>query len=96
MLENMGKYVEFHIQNISTQHEAFLKDTPHFLRIIDQINEGPKLPKNAMLVVIDVKGAYQNIPHADGIQCLSEMLKTRKSRCSIRIPIKVNGINFKI
>ena len=30
ILENIGKYVEFYVHNISTKHEFFLQDTPHF------------------------------------------------------------------
>ena len=80
ILENIGKYVEFHINHIASEHESFLQDTPHFLRSIEEINEGPKLSSNSMLVVIDVTGAYLNIPHNDGIQALEEALKERKKQ----------------
>ena len=40
--EQMSLYVEHHIKNISTQHAAYLQDTPHFLRIIDKINKENK------------------------------------------------------
>ena len=36
--ENCGKYVEHHIKHISEIHEAFIEDTPDFLRIIDRLN----------------------------------------------------------
>ena len=76
ILKDIGKYIEFYIHNIATKHETFLQDTPHFLRTIEKVYRGPKLPKNAMLVVVDIKGAYQNIPHEDGIYCLKEELNT--------------------
>ena len=49
---------------------------PIFSKLLKKINRDPKLPKNAMLVVVDIKGAYQNIPHEDGIYCLKEELNT--------------------
>jgi hypothetical protein len=75
ILENIGKYVEYHIKNIANKHESYLQDTPHFLRTIEQINGGPMLPQNAILVTIDIQGAYQNIPQDDGIECLLEELE---------------------
>ena len=79
ILENIGKYIEFHIKHIASQHETYLQDTPHFLRVIEEINHGPNLPENEMLVVIDVTGAYLNIPHDDGIKCLQNVLEKRKN-----------------
>ena len=38
--ENIGIYVENHINKISTEHPTYLQDTPHFLRIIHKINQG--------------------------------------------------------
>ena len=70
--ENIGAYVEYHIKDIANKHTSYLQDTPHFLRIINQINKGPKLPKNAILATIDATGAYTNIPQEDGIQCIRE------------------------
>ena len=42
--ENIGAYVEYHIKDIANKHTSYLQDTPHFLRIISQINKGPNLP----------------------------------------------------
>ena len=38
--ENIGKYVQYHINPLANQHETYLKDTPDFLREIEKINEG--------------------------------------------------------
>ena len=78
--ENLGVFVENQIRDISTQHSTYLQDTPHFLRIVDKINKGPKLPLNALLVTSDIIGAYQNISQEDGIDCLFEVLEEREDR----------------
>ena len=78
--ENISLYVEHKIKDISTQHPTYLQDTPHFLRIINKVNQGPKLPQNAMLATADITGAYQNIPHDDGSDCLEEVLEERKTK----------------
>ena len=78
--ENIGVYVEHHINEISTTHPPYLQDTPHFLRIVHKINSGPKLPKNAMVVTSDIIGAYTNIPQDDGSACLLEVLEERTEK----------------
>jgi hypothetical protein len=44
------------------------------------MNQGKRLPKNAMLVTADLTGAYLNIPHDDGINCLTEILEEREDK----------------
>ena len=78
--ENISLYVEHHIKQIATQHVTYLQGTPHFLRIIEILNKGSKLPKNAMIVTSDVIGAYQSIPHEDGSDCLAEDLEDRAEK----------------
>ena len=70
--ENLGVYVEHHIKHIANKHDTYLQDTPHFLRIIEEINKGDPLPDNAMLATLDITGAYTNIPQEDGAQVLKE------------------------
>ena len=78
--ENISLFVEHHIKETSTKHPSYLQDTPHFLRVLQKINDGPKLPKNAMLVTGDITGAYANIPQDDGSQCLHEVLEEREEK----------------
>ena len=78
--ENVSLYVEHDIKNISTKHASYLQDTPHFLRVIDKVNKGPKLPSDTMLVTSDITGAYQNIPQDDGSKCLNEALEERSDK----------------
>ena len=78
--ENISLYVEYHIKETSIKHPSYLQDTPHFLRVINKLNSGPKLPDNAMLVTADITGAYANIPQDDGSQCLHEALEEREDK----------------
>ena len=57
-------------------HDTYL----HFLRVIDEVNKGPKLQINAMLVTSDVEGAYLNIPHEDRNNGLNEALEERSDK----------------
>ena len=78
--ENIGQYVEFHIKDLSTQHESYLQDPPHFLRHIDVINKKNKLPENAILVTRDVSSLFTNIPHDEGISCVTEVLNEAENK----------------
>ena len=73
-LENVGKFVEFHIKNLANTHKSYLQDTPDFLRAIEQTKE-KKLPKNAILASFDVKALYTNIKHEEGLQSLKNRLR---------------------
>ena len=48
--ENASLFVQHHLQDVFHSHKSYLQDTPDFLREIDKINDGPKLPDNALLV----------------------------------------------
>ena len=75
--ENIGKFVEHHIKSLANTHETFLQDTPDFLREIENINEGEKLPPNAMIVTVDAIGLFTIIPQEEGVKCVEEALDER-------------------
>jgi hypothetical protein len=79
IMENMGKFVEHHIKNVANKHQSYIQDTPHFLRILQKQNRGPKLEKNAILVTMDVKALFTNIQHNEGLKSLSEALEQREN-----------------
>ena len=66
--ENIAAFVEYHIKDISKQHQSYLQDTPDFLRYIENINKGPALENNQILVTWDVVGLYNKILHKEGLE----------------------------
>ena len=77
--ENASLFVQHHIKEVSSSHPSYLQDTPDFLRQIDLINSGHKLPPNTMLVSMDVTALYDNIPNNEGIEALEEALEERNN-----------------
>ena len=67
-------------KELATKHETYLKDTPDFLRAIEQINAGPKLPDKTLLVAMDAQGLFTNIPKEEGINSLQEALEERDEK----------------
>ena len=70
-------YVSHHIKETGTKHPTYLQDTSDFLRIIEDINNGPKLPSNALIATLDVRTLYTNIAHEEGLACTKEQLDKR-------------------
>ena len=57
LIENIGIYVEHNLKEIGKSHESYLEDPSDFLRHLEEVNKGEKLPETGMLV-IDVIGLY--------------------------------------
>ena len=77
MMENIAIYVEHHLKEIGKSHESYLEDTPDFLRHVEEINKGEKLPDSALLVVIDAIGLYNNIPPNEGVKSVAKALEEK-------------------
>jgi hypothetical protein len=71
--------VEFHIKDVAKEHQSYLQDTPDFLRYIEQLNQGPVLEDEQILVTWDVVGLYNNILHEEGLDSLQESLDARNN-----------------
>ena len=77
---NIGKFVEFHMKEVSTQHPSYLEDTPDFIRRIEEINKKGKLPKNALIATWDVTSLFTVIPQDEGIQATKETLNKQSDQ----------------
>ena len=75
--ENIAAFVEYHIKDVSKEHQSYLQDTPDFLRYIENVNQGPGLEDDQILVTWDVVGLYNNILHEEGLESLQEGLEGR-------------------
>ena len=59
--KGIATFVEHHVKQSSISHDTYLHDTPAFLRLISNINKGPKLSNNALIVTLDVERLNINI-----------------------------------
>ena len=76
----MSKFINHHIQDISTNHPTYIQDTPDLLRYLEQINSEGLLPPEALLATFDVIGLFTNIPHEDGIDATREALEEKDKK----------------
>ena len=66
--ERILAFVDHLIQPIAQKQPSYLKDTTDFLNFIEKT----KLPKNTILVSMDVTSLYTNIPQEEGITTVCE------------------------
>ena len=64
--EKLSAFVDFHLTRYMSCNyiPSYIKDTTDFLNAICKI---PKLSNDTLLVTMDVKALYTNIPHKEGI-----------------------------
>jgi hypothetical protein len=58
--ERISHFVDFFLQDIAKLGKSYVKDTAHFLKIIQDLNS---VPDKTILVALDVKSPYTNIPN---------------------------------
>lgn len=69
--ERISSALDFIIKDIVPTIPSYVKDTNHFLRQI----AGLEVPKDSILVTMDVTSLYTNIPHSDGIEATVSTFK---------------------
>jgi len=67
--EMISSFVDHLLQPIAQRQALYPKDTTDFLNFI---SEKTKLPKNTILVTMDVTSLYTNIPQEEGITTVCE------------------------
>ena len=58
---------------------SFVRDTKHFLQKLEELKKSP-LPKNSILVTMDVASLYTNIDHEEGAEACFAKLEQRKNK----------------
>ena len=58
--------------------ESYVKDSTNILRRIFSLND--KLPDNIILLTIDVKSLYTNMPNYEGIKASREVLEKHNTQ----------------
>ena len=69
--EKISAYVDQEIRYLVPTIPSYLKDTSHLIQILPRKTLAPE----DILVTIDVKSLYTNIPHNEGIQALNRTLE---------------------
>ena len=73
--DHLSPYVTHFIQPLASNFPSHIKDTKHFLNLIEKL---PPLSPNALLVTADVTSLYTNIPHEEGIEAVIHFMEEYK------------------
>ena len=69
--EKISAYVDTYLKKYTPRIPSHIKDTTHFLNILKHL----EVQNTDLLVTIDVKSLYTNIPHTEGIAAITRMLE---------------------
>ena len=82
----ISEFVDIHLEPIIKGIKSHIKDTTDFINKIEQIQE---LPENTILVTMDVRSLFTQIPHNEGISAVARALeRLKESKVSNRVIIK--------
>lgn len=66
-----AEFLDFYLNPLSIRHPAYIKDTYHFLEIIQNL----RLPSEFYFFSMDVDALYTNIPIQEGIACVTRIFE---------------------
>lgn len=66
-----AEYLDFYLNPLSTKHPAYIRDTYHFIEIVNSL----RIPSEFYFFSMDVKNLYTNIPIDAGIQCVKNIFE---------------------
>ena len=73
--ERISQFVDHFIKDIAKTGKSYIKDTEHFLHIINNMND---LPPGTILATLDIVSLYTNIPNEEGIKATMKALNTHR------------------
>ena len=88
----ISHFVDIHLQPIDNGIKSHIKDTTDFINKIEKILN---LPELAILVTMNVKSLFTNIPHAEGINAVAKALEKLKDiTISNRVILKLLSLTL--
>ena len=78
--EKISAFLDFFLQPYLPKLRSYVKDTGHFLYLIDQLG---RLPDNAILVTLDVTSLYTNITLEEARRAIALLFISNRGRNSV-------------
>ena len=74
---NISKYVDYHLQPIVKEIPSYVKDAQDFLKKLEKLKD---IPQESLLVTLDGKSLYTNIPNNESIKAVKESYEKYKEK----------------
>ena len=84
------KYVDYHLQPIVKDIPSYVQDTKDFLTKLNYIRH---IPKETLLVALNIKSLYTNIPKNKGIKTVRDAYDKQPSK-SVSTKVMVTFLNL--
>ena len=75
------KYVDFHLNPVTQRLSSYIRDTTDFINKLSAIND---LPKSMILISMDVRSLYTNIPTNGGLDAVKLTLNEPMNKNSLK------------
>ena len=79
----ISKYVDFHLQPEVCKLKSYVKDSTDTINKLSAINN--EIKKDDILVTMDVRSLYTNIPNNEGIQAVKDTINASPSKMPTRV-----------
>ena len=92
----ISKYIDNHLQPHVKELKSYVKDSTDSIR---KANSMEKIPDNSIVLTMDVRSLYTNIPNKEGIEAVETTLKrknigTRIISTFLRLVLTLNNFVF--
>ena len=74
---NISKYVDYHLQSIFKEITSYIKDTKDFIKKSEKVKD---TPEENLLVTLDIKSLYANIPNNNDRKAVEESCQKYKEK----------------
>jgi hypothetical protein len=75
--EKISALVDHFLRPLVCKTKSYVKDTTHFLNLINEITN---LPPQSLIVTLDVGSLYTNIPNKEGIDATKDFLNSQRDK----------------
>ena len=89
--EKIAEFIDGFIKSKATKHPSYIKDT---YDIVDNIHD-LDIPKDALLITLDVESMYTNIVHDNGLEALEEAFEEHEKDAKFHAIMKLLEISLK-
>ncbi|XP_070573541.1 uncharacterized protein [Ptychodera flava] len=75
--QGISEYIDYHLQPLAANLPSYVKDTTHFLQLLQNLEQ---IPPGSTMVTFDVVSLYPNIPIEEGIAACQRALDQRENK----------------
>ena len=82
-IEKLAQWVEYQLKSLARQHPAYLKDTKHLLKFIEDLNDqqGPFQKEQVIMISRDIENFYPSCETNKCIEAIELLLNQRTIKC---------------